>query len=177
MGFFVKTVTKFPISLLNICIVSLMLSACGGGGSEGYYEDNDKGSTQKPSGDSNQGSVDDETAPPGTDAPLTPSEPDTPVTPGTSIPSTPIGPSTPIKPDTSIPATPIGPSTPIKPDTSIPATPIGPSTPIKPDTSIPATPIDPNTPITGKPWTPIGPSTAIKYLHCVTYALCMWRRW
>ena len=158
-----KTVTKFPISLLNICIVSLMLSACGGGGSEGYYEDNDKGSTQKPSGDSNQGSVDDETAPPGTDAPLTPSEPDTPVTPGTSIPSTPIGPSTPIKPDTSIPATPIGPSTPIKPDTSIPATPIGPSTPIKPDTSIPATPIDPNTPITGKPWTPIGPSTAIKY--------------
>lgn len=92
-----KTVTKFPISILNLCIVSVMLTACGGGGSEGYYADNDKGSTQKPSGDSNQEPVDDETTTPGTDAPLTPSEPDTPATPGTSIPATPIGPSKPIK--------------------------------------------------------------------------------
>ena len=90
-----KTVTKFPISILNLCIVSVMLTACGGGGSEGYYADNDKGSTQKPSGDSNQEPVDDETTTPGTDAPLTPSEPDTPATPGTSIPATPIGPGTP----------------------------------------------------------------------------------
>ena len=128
-----------------------MLTACGGGGSEGYYADNDKGSTQKPSGDSNQEPVDDETTTPGTDAPLTPSEPDTPATPGTSIPATPIGPGTP-----SIPSTPIGPSTPVKPGTSIPATPIGPSTP-----SIPSTPIGPSTP--SIPSTPIGPSKPIKY--------------
>ena len=146
-----KTVTKFPISILNLCIVSVMLTACGGGGSEGYYADNDKGSTQKPSGDSNQEPVDDETTTPGTDAPLTPSEPDTPATPGTSIPATPIGPGTP-----SIPSTPIGPSTPVKPGTSIPATPIGPSTP-----SIPSTPIGPSTP--SIPSTPIGPSKPIKY--------------
>ena len=56
MGVFVKTVTKFPISLLNICIVSLMLSACGGGGSDdGYYgSESGTGSNQVPDNDSSK---------------------------------------------------------------------------------------------------------------------------
>ena len=52
-----------------------------------------------------------------------------------------------------------------KPDTSIPMTPIGPSTPVQPDTSIPMTPIGPSTPVkpdTSIPMTPIGPSTPVQ---------------
>ncbi|AYO54531.1 M66 family metalloprotease [Acinetobacter wuhouensis] len=169
---------------LTVCTLSAMLIACGGGGSEGYYEadkpskvpENPGNGTNELPGDGSDSSTGDGSSSSGSGGSTGGGSSDngsgdstggdssgngsgsSNEKPDTSIPSTPIGPSTPVQPDTSIP------STPVQPDTSIPSTSIGPSKPVQPETSIPSTPIGPSKPVqpdTSIPSTPIGPSTPI----------------
>ncbi|HFI0454900.1 TPA: LPXTG cell wall anchor domain-containing protein [Streptococcus suis] len=102
-------------------------------------------------------------------APVTPTEPETPVTPvepttptEPETPVTPTEPTTPIQPEA--PVTPVEPTAPTEPET--PVTPVEPTTPTEPETPVtpvePTAPTEPETPVTlTEPTTPVTPTAPI----------------
>ncbi|HEM4138451.1 TPA: LPXTG cell wall anchor domain-containing protein [Streptococcus suis] len=104
--------------------------------------------------------------------PTTPTEPETPVTPveptAPTEPVTPVTPVTPTEPTTptepETPVTPVEPTTPIEPEA--PVTPVEPTAPTEPETPVtptePTTPTEPETPVTPtEPTTPTEPETPV----------------